>query len=179
MFKCIVTIVIRCLFCFSICRDLLQCELSLSAMYCRSSLIALHAPSVSLPSPISVPAFLSLVAAHCFSQPSVEGLCASTSPALSPSLPDSLATVLSTPQNIFYSNFSQLEKVFRVLLSNPPKDLVYIISEMCNQLTGLSEGLGYGHFPIPDGKLSTDVCCPNGSFTIVSAVDEKTKNDSK
>ena len=65
------------------------------------------------------------------------------------------------------------------LLDNPPKDLVYIITEICNKLCISQEGLGQREFVIADGKETTDVCCAKGSFVSVSAVEEKAKNDSK
>ena len=148
-------------------------------MYCRACLITLHTSSVTRPSPIPVPTFLSLVAAHSLYQPSIEGACTSTSSALSPSLSDTLMTVLCSPQDIFYSDHSLVDNVCHTLLSDPPRDLVYIISEICTQMGCTAEGCGYGMYPIPDGKDSIDVCCPKGSFMIVSSVEEKGKSDTK
>ncbi len=72
-----------------------------------------------------------------------------------------------------------LEGVCQSLLDTPPKDLVYIITEICNKLCISQEGLGQSEFVITDGKETVDVCCSKGSFVSVSAVEEKAKNDSK
>ena len=164
---------------FLLFRELLQCELSLSAMYCRSCLVTLHMVSVTRPSPIPVPTFLSLVTADNLSQPSVEGVCITPSSSLSPTLSDCLATVLSSPENIFYSNLALVKKVCLILLSDPPHDLVYIISEICTQMAFTVEGCGYGEYTVSDGKDSNDVFCPKGSFVVVSSLEEKPKSDSK
>ena len=103
----------------------------------------------------------------------------STSPSLSPSLTASVACVLSSPQAIFYSEPKQIEKVCGNLLENPPKDLGFIVSEVCSQLSNLSEGLGQGEFCISESKESMDVSCPKGSFMVVSSAEEKPKSDSK
>lgn len=72
-----------------------------------------------------------------------------------------------------------VDQVCNTLLTEPPKDLAYILSEICNNLATVSVGIGSGEFVVPDGKDCTDVKCSEGSFMVVSSIVEKSKSDTK
>ena len=90
-------------------RELLNCESTLASIHCRSALLCLHSLSSSLPFPLH----FTLLSQHYFSQPSVEGVCLSMSPSLSPSLSRCL---LSSTPSLFYSDPRLLERELHVVM---------------------------------------------------------------
>ena len=150
----------------------MNCESILSSIFCRSALITVQSISSSL----SFSMYFKLLALHYLSQPSVEGICSSTSPDLSPSLSNSLST--GAP-DVFYTDVSLVEEKLKDWLIKHPNDsvpLVLTLSEEVCQGGGCS---GRGEFPIPDGRESVDVFCPNSCFLVVSSVEIKPGSNSK
>ena len=90
-------------------RELLNCESTLASIYCQSALLCLHSLSSSLPFPLH----FTLLSQHYFSQPSVEGVCFSTSPSLSLSL--SLPSFLYSLSLLFWPTSAREGAVVMVM----------------------------------------------------------------
>ena len=89
-------------------------------------------------------------------------------------------TVLSSPQDIFYSDpYPVVQGCSKWLVNQSQEYFTSVMVELCEKLSNTSKGLGRGEYTIPDGKDSTDVCCPGASFIVVSCSEEKPKSDSK
>lgn len=157
-------------------RELLNCEATLAAIYCRSSLLTLYSSTTST---LSFPTYFNFLAQHNFSQPSVEGLCTTTCPSLSPSPQTCLrSNSLSTPYNLFYSNQTIVEKGLESWLAEHPDKTMSLVVKLNEEVTQVAGGIGQSQFPIPEGRDSSDVYCPRAAFMITSGVELKSGSSS-
>lgn len=157
-------------------RELLNCEATLAAIYCRSSLLTLYSStSTSLP----FPTYFNFLAQHNLSQPSVEGLCTTTCPSLSPSPQICLrSNSLSVPYNLFYSNQTIVEKELESWLVEHPDKCMSLVVKLNEEVTQVAGGIGQSQFHIPEGRDSSDVYCAHAAFMIISSVELKSGSSS-
>jgi hypothetical protein len=148
-------------------RELLNCEMALSSMYCRSALITLHPISPSL----TFPTYFNMLACHNFTQPSGEGLVSTTSPSLAPSLSHCLLSPSSCRH--FYSDPSLVEGELSSWFSSHPNDSVSLVLRLNEELSQANGGNGRSEFSISDGRQYFDVYGCQSSFLIVSSIEIK------
>ncbi len=87
-------------------RELLQCERSLSSLYCRRAL--LRVKRVLEDSREEVVNHLCLVNAECFAEPLSDGLSTTTSPDHAPSPTTALHSLTPSPLHTFYSDVDRM-----------------------------------------------------------------------
>lgn len=158
-------------------RELLSCEATLTAMYCRKALLALRPPLPSS-SPQNWLSNFNLLVNDSFAQPTAEGHVFDNSPLMASSTQSCLQHVLPSPHSLFFNDCSRVESEVVIGLLNCKADLTRLASLVCAPLTASPSPVGSTNFSISESKDHVQVTSTASAFLVVSSPEEKLKSSS-